>query len=104
MRILLIAAGAGFAIVASSNAVTASCETTIVAHSIIWRGAVVCDERWLEREGSKALMHKAQACSSTKNTKALVDRGFKDFDRKSKDIGMSAACSEIDQYIRSFEH
>ena len=94
------------AILAASGALASEltpCQTTLIAHGVVFRGSMVCNSKWLDREGSYALLAKAQSCNHTKNARSYLERGFKDFDRKSSQIGMMEACESINRAIGSFE-
>lgn len=78
------------------------CISTIVAHSIAFRGAVICNGSWLDREGSYHLLAQAQKCKKFMK-KSLVERGFRDFDRSVTELGKTAACEKLDRMLRNFE-
>lgn len=80
------------------------CQKNLIAHGVVFRGSAVCNDSWLDRNGSIVLLHMAQACNKTAHAKEFMNRGFMDFDRHSADIGKTAACEKVDGYIRSLEN
>ena len=86
---------------ASNN--LSKCQDLVILNGIVSRGSAVCNQAWLDRPGSLAILRAAQACNKTPGLKALVSRGMTDFERKVKELGKAAACQEIDGIIEKFE-
>jgi len=80
-----------------------NCQSTLIVHGLVFRGSAVCNQAWLDRPGSYKLLAEAQACNQIAGAKKFLARGFRDFDRKAREIGMSAACQEINEIIQKFE-
>jgi hypothetical protein len=79
------------------------CRAAIIADGIASRGSIVCNPHWLDRPGSLAILAATQSCRGTPETKALIARGFADFDNSVKELGKAAACQKLDANIRTME-
>jgi hypothetical protein len=87
----------------SASSDLSKCQVPIVLNGIVSRGSAVCNQAWLDRPGSLAILRAAQACNKTPGLEALLSRGMLDFDHKVKALGRAAACREIDEIIEKFE-
>ncbi len=87
----------------SADRKLSECQAAIVLHGIASRGSLVCNPAWLDRAGSYAILRMAQSCKGTVGTKALIARGFSDFEQKMKELGKEAACQQINDLIKKME-
>ena len=92
-----------FLLLPSSLYAEDKCVQTLILHSIAFRGAVVCNQTWLDRKGSYYLLAQAQKCNKTLNKDTLIKRGFADFDRNVSELGKKEACEKLDRMLHDFE-
>lgn len=78
---------------------------SVVANGIFTHGSIVCNQQWLDRPASLAVVELGRLCRGLgeKKLTKLVRRGMDDFDKKQKELGAVAACKMLDDEMKKIE-
>lgn len=77
-----------------------------ITDGIFTHGSMICNPEWMDRRASLIMVQLTTKCRSIgeQKLKALMMRGMRDFDRKIKELGKSAACEMLDEAMKDVEH